>query len=96
VKWLVCSSLFVLEVVDLLYLVRSQNFPQTFSSIRKTSLNDFEGASKDDQIFHNSLMGLTLHLVLFNGKRYLSYEISNNTALRNVTDDLRERELFPA
>jgi len=48
VKWLVCISFFVVEVVDFLFLARSQNFPQTFSSIRKTSLNDFEAANKDD------------------------------------------------
>jgi len=48
VQWLVYGTWFVLEVTELLFLVRSQNFPQTFSSIHKTSLNDFEAANKDD------------------------------------------------
>jgi len=38
------------EVCDLQYLVKSQKYPQTFSSIRKTSVGDFEAASKHDEI----------------------------------------------
>lgn len=31
-------------------LVRSQKFPQTFSNIRTTALDDFDTAKKDDEI----------------------------------------------
>jgi len=40
VKFVVCCMA-AFEVGDLLYLVRSQKFPQTFSSIQKPSVDDF-------------------------------------------------------
>lgn len=44
VKCVVCR-LAAFEVSDLLHLVRNKKFPQTFSSIQKTSVDDFEAAS---------------------------------------------------
>ena len=49
VKYVVCW-LAAFEVCDLQYLVKSQKYPQTFSRIRKTSVGDFEAASKHDEI----------------------------------------------
>lgn len=48
VKCVVCW-LAAFEVGDLLYLVRSQKFPQTFSGICKTSVDDFEAVSKQNE-----------------------------------------------
>ena len=49
-KWVVCSLLSPLEDGDLLCSVRSQMFPQTFSTVRKPARDDFEAANKDDKI----------------------------------------------
>jgi len=48
VKCIVCW-LVAFEVGDLLYLVISQKFPQTFSSTWKTSVDDFKASSKHDE-----------------------------------------------
>jgi hypothetical protein len=46
----------VFEVGGSLNLVRSQKFPQTFSSIRKTALDVFEAANKGDEIPHTHFL----------------------------------------
>jgi hypothetical protein len=55
-KWAVCSLLSAFEVGGSLNLVRSQKFPQTFSSIRKTALDVFEAANKGDEIPHTHFL----------------------------------------
>jgi hypothetical protein len=49
-KWAVCILLSAFEVGESFYLVRSQKFPQTFSSVQKTDLNDSKAADKDYEI----------------------------------------------